>query len=216
MLAKRFPRQEDFDAIIAVTAQRYGVEPALIQAVIARESGFKPDAYNPNDPGGAWGLMQVIAGTARDLGHLGPMSDLFTPAVGIDLGTKYLARQQLRYRGVVADTVASYNAGSVRLGPSGSYVNQPYVTGVLEWLSYFRAYAAERGGGGGEPSPFLAGAPDRPGRPVDLEPDPEGVASPSKGPEGVEGVPRVRWPLLAAVTGAGLWSVLYFATCGRG
>lgn len=227
-LARRYSRQDDFEVEIAAASQRYGVEPALIKAVIARESAFNPMAHNPNDPGGAWGLMQVIEGTARWLGHRGEMSELFTPSVGIALGTKYLGLQRLKYP-AIADTVASYNAGSPRHTASGAYINQPYVTGVLDLLAYFRAYDAERGGGGVEPSPFLGSDnPDGPRGPVDVVADPETPVGPAPSepapgdPETPVGpspakpprMPRMRWPVVGIIAGAGLWAALYFATCG--
>lgn len=154
-LARRWPRQDDFDTEIRAASVRYGVAVPLIKAVIAAESGFNPNAYNPNDPGGAWGLMQVIEGTARMLGHKGPMADLFRPSIGIDLGTKYLGQQQARYSGALADTVASYNAGTAR-STNGVYSNQTYVTRVMDLVPYFAAWEREKGGGTGDPvAPFL-------------------------------------------------------------
>lgn len=200
MVAKQWARQDDFDSIVYAAAARWRVEPALIKAVIATESGFNPRAYNPNDPGGAWGLMQVIEGTARFLGHRGPMSDLFDPAVGVDLGTRYLSVQQGRYPNV-ADTVAAYNAGSVRLRGDQRYVNQSYVDRVTGFLAYFRDYERGKGGatGGVAPFPGADGAvPDTlpspdPGGPRGLvggsEP-PVGPPEPPEPPEGPERVPE--------------------------
>jgi hypothetical protein len=211
MLAKRFAGQNDFDDVITQAAQRYGVEPALIKAVIGYESSFKLNAYNPNDPGGAWGLMQVIESTARYLGHTGPMSDLFQPAIGIDLGTKYLGMQAARYQGV-ADTVASYNAGSVRRTTAGQYMNQTYVDRVLDLLAYFRAYEAEHGGPGVSPGPFPDGGPNGDSSPPDVPTDAERVTIQANGDSPVGTTPRLRWPVVGVATGLGVWAVLY-ATC---
>lgn len=75
-----------FDVIISGAASRYNVPESWIRAVIDVESGWNPEAFNPNDPGGAWGLMQIIASTARGYG-ITDLSTLFDPAVNIDIGT---------------------------------------------------------------------------------------------------------------------------------
>lgn len=197
-LVARWPRQDEFNNAVYAAGAKYGVDPALIKAVIGVESSFNPRAINPRDPGGAWGLMQMLDGTARMLGFTGLMPEfLDNPALAIDYGTKYLSQQQLRYAGVVADTASAYNAGSAWRVGSG-YGNQEYVNKVLATLDYFRAWDAQNGGAASAaPFPGDRGA----------APGPGAVAGDA------EVAPRRRgcWPVVLAL--AVLWSGLYFGFC---
>lgn len=78
----------------------------------------------------SWGLMQLMGGTARELGYEGMLTQLCLPELGLDWGLRYLARIAKRHT-QLTDQIAAYNAGSPRRGAGGQYKNQGYVDKVL-------------------------------------------------------------------------------------
>lgn len=130
-----------FRELVERTAHRYGVDPALVDAVIRAESGYDPQATSP---AGAAGLMQLMPTTARGLG----VSDPYDPAQNVEGGVRYL-RGLLDRFGDVQLALAAYNAGPgavLRYGGLPPYPEtRTYVQRVLS--AWQRARAGLLGGG---------------------------------------------------------------------
>jgi len=113
---------------ISAASQKYGVPELLIRAVIEQESQGKSSAVSPK---GARGLMQLMPGTAKDLG----VRDPHDPKQAIDGGTRFLRSLIDKYDGNVRLALAAYNAGPGAVQAHGGVPpykeTQEYVTRVL-------------------------------------------------------------------------------------
>lgn len=94
----------DWNTVIKEAAQVYGVEKALIWAVIKVESNFIAHAVSHK---GAVGAMQIMPETQKELGLANPVN----ARDNVFAGTKYLKQQLELFNGDIALALASYNAG---------------------------------------------------------------------------------------------------------
>jgi soluble lytic murein transglycosylase-like protein len=132
--AKKYSRSQ-YDNIINIIARGQGVSPTLIKSVIEVESGYDPNAKSSK---GAMGLMQLMPGTAQDLG----VSDPWNPTENITAGTKYLSWLIRKYDGNIMKALAAYNAGPNAVDTYGGI--PPY----QETTNYVRSVLARLNGGG--------------------------------------------------------------------
>ena len=154
--------------LIVSTARGVQAPPELVLGIIEAESGGDPHAIKINStypytmmqakrPAGcsvdmermcqktAWGLMQVMGATARELGFDGWLSELVDPETNIRLGVKFLGRKMSQYfeRDGIEGVVAAYNGGAPRRRPDGKFVNQGYVDKVMEAAKRFEAVVSK-------------------------------------------------------------------------
>ncbi|HUO83542.1 MAG TPA: transglycosylase SLT domain-containing protein [Thermoanaerobaculia bacterium] len=105
-----------YEDLIREYAAERDLDPHLIMAIILQESGFDPRAESP---AGARGLMQLMPGTAREIGD--EIYTVFTPRrvtdpeVNINLGTFYIRKLIDMMGGDAALAVAGYNGGPYRV-----------------------------------------------------------------------------------------------------
>ena len=147
-----------YDYEIKTAATRYGVSPALVKAVIWKESNFDPTTESDK---GAVGLMQILyPDTANDLvdedtavgEHCSlkgvritelTKSDLKEPFKNIMAGTCYLSYLLVRYNYNTEKTLAAYNAGPGAVDEYGDVPpyeeTRTYVSRVSECYEEYRS-----------------------------------------------------------------------------
>lgn len=131
------------------SAQKHGVDPALVAAIIEKESSWNPNATSH---AGAMGLMQLMPGTAAGLG----VTNAYDPQQNIDGGTRYIKAQLDRFGGKLNWALAAYNAGPERVeqynGIPPYAETQDYVKRVLEYYEKYKECLM--GGGIGDVSEY--------------------------------------------------------------
>lgn len=139
------------EEMIVETARKYSGHPGLaragvnplefriwFQSLVKQESGFSIGARSPV---GAFGLTQVMPGTAKDLGIYPDYYD--DPVLQLDGGARYFLAQ-LKSFGTVPLALAAYNAGPGNVRKYGGIPpfreTQDYVVRIT---GFFNAYAAK-------------------------------------------------------------------------
>jgi soluble lytic murein transglycosylase len=102
---------------IRSAATAHGLDPYLLMALVAAESGGRADARSA---AGAVGLAQLMPATGEEEARRRGIpfqgeATLLDPATNVSLGASYLARLLDRFDGEVAFAVAAYNAGPERV-----------------------------------------------------------------------------------------------------
>jgi soluble lytic murein transglycosylase-like protein len=122
-------QRADLERLVNSNANAWGVDPALVKAIIANESGFDPNATSTT---GARGLMQLEPGTAAELG----VGNAYDPAQNIWGGTRYVRGLLERFHGDLRLAIAAYNAGPGAVEKYGGVPpyaeTQAYVENVLD------------------------------------------------------------------------------------
>ena len=123
-----------YETLIQRYAAKFGVDPALIKAIIHAESRFNPYAVSKR---GARGLMQLMPETARDLS----VQDIFDPEENIRAGVAYFKKLLTKFKGNLRLSLAAYNAGPHLVAPGGKI--PPYAETknyIQKVLTYYRRY----------------------------------------------------------------------------
>lgn len=115
---RRSSGNASLEAQAAETARRYGIPPAIFNALIGAESGWDPNAAAKGSS--AKGLTQLLKGTAKDMG----VDNAFDPTQNLEGGAKYLSQQYQRF-GNWRDALSAYNQGpgNYQLGEGRKYAD---------------------------------------------------------------------------------------------
>jgi soluble lytic murein transglycosylase-like protein len=128
----------NYDGIVDEVAQTYGLESALLHAVISVESHYRPNAVSR---AGAAGLMQLMPLTARHYGVIDPLD----PVQNLHGGARHLSYLLKHFDNDVSLALAAYNAGETAVAKYGNRIppyreTEKYVPKVL---GFYRKYRAE-------------------------------------------------------------------------
>jgi soluble lytic murein transglycosylase-like protein len=134
------PDRKKYETLINRAAAEFELEPALLNAIMAAESGFNPNAVSAK---GAVGLMQILPATAERYGLRADKKrsiakKLTDPAINIRLAARYLSDLENMFPQRPELVVASYNAGE---GAVQKYRNQippfPETRNYVQLVSQF-------------------------------------------------------------------------------
>jgi hypothetical protein len=104
----KFLPASGLNQVVNSASAAYHLDPDLVNSIIHAESGFNSRAVSPK---GARGLMQLMPGTANQLG----VNDAFDPQANVTGGSRYLRELLERYNFDLVKALAAYNAGPQRV-----------------------------------------------------------------------------------------------------
>lgn len=145
--SKNFPREIastlykklQYDPIVEEVARTYGMDSALLHAVISVESNYNPNAVSKN---GASGLMQLMPVIAKHYGVV----NILDPVQNLHGGAQYLRDMLILFNNDVSLAVAAYNAGETAVVRYGNRIPpfQETMAYVPKVLNLYREYQANR------------------------------------------------------------------------
>ncbi len=130
----------NWDELLAEAAQKHGVSEDLpvLKRMLQAESGGDPQATSPK---GGMGLMQLMPGTAKELGVKNP----YDPRENVFGGVSYYRQMKDQFGGDVALALAAYNAGPGNVKKHGGLPpfkeTQDYVAKVLRGAKQVAGHA---------------------------------------------------------------------------
>lgn len=119
------------EEIVKHHAERWGLDKNLVFAIIKAESNFRQDAVSS---AGACGLMQLMPGTAGEMG----VEDIFDPAENIAGGTQYLAKLLELFENDYDLALAGYNSGPQTVINCGRKI--PNIRETQQYVKRVRQY----------------------------------------------------------------------------
>ena len=136
-------QRAQFAPLIAQVALEYGLDVALMHAIITVESGYNPQAKSP---AGAIGLMQLMPGTAARYG----VRNISDPLENLHGGARYLRFLMGMFPNKLDLVLAAYNAGEGAVQQAGMKIPPyaetiAYVPSVIRHYERYRAAAGNSG-----------------------------------------------------------------------
>ena len=135
----RIDQNLKYNQLVEDVALTYGLDSALLYAVISAESGYNRKAVSKK---GASGLMQLMPLIAKHYGVV----DLLDPVQNLHGGAQYLRDMLILFNNDVSLAVAAYNAGETAVVRHGNRI-PPYretMNYVQRVLSFYREYQENR------------------------------------------------------------------------